>query len=88
MVVASDYLRFLGRMADASEVAGWVDNLQHGMSSEQVAAAFVASEEFNSHQDGSIEGWLNGAYQVLFQRAPDPSGFNRWEQYLQQATDP
>jgi hypothetical protein len=83
IVVESDYQRYLGRSAGASEVAGWVNVLQHGMSNEQVVAAFVASEEFYSRHGASIQSWLNGAYQVVFQRAPDMSGFNYWDGYLQ-----
>jgi hypothetical protein len=64
VVVGVDYQRYLGRSAGASEVAGWVNDLQHGMTNEQVVAAFVA-------------------YQVVFQRAPDTSGFNYWDGYLQ-----
>lgn len=83
IVVAGDYQRYLGRSADASEVAGWVNNLQHGMSSEQVAAAFVASDEFYAGHGSSTQGWLNGAYQLILQRAPDANGFNHWDAYLQ-----
>jgi Domain of unknown function (DUF4214) len=85
MIVAEDYQRFLGRTATASEAAGWVTNLQQGMSDEQVVAAFVGSNEFYSVHASSITGWLNGAYQVVFERAPDTSGFNYWSAYLQNA---
>ncbi len=83
-VVAADYQRYLGRGANASEVAGWVSALQHGMSSQQMAAAFVASAEFYSHHGGSVSGWLDGAYQTILQRDPDPVGFNHWATYLQE----
>jgi len=83
IVVAADYQTYLGRSASASEIAGWVNNLQHGLSDEQVVAAFVASDEFFSGRGGTIPGWLNGAYQLIFQREPDPSGFNYWDTYLQ-----
>jgi hypothetical protein len=82
-VVAALYQSYLGRSANASEVAGWVNNLQHGMSNEQVVAAFVASDEFYARHSSSIQGWLNGAYQVVFRRDPDTSGFNYWDGYLQ-----
>jgi hypothetical protein len=85
MIVAGDYQRYLGRAATVSEVAGWVTNLQQGMSDEQVVAAFVASDEFYAGHGSSIQGWLNAAYQFIFQRAPDTSGFNYWEAYLQNA---
>jgi hypothetical protein len=83
IVVAADYQRYLGRNANTAEVSSWVNQLQHGMSSEEVAAAFVASQEFYAGQGSTIPGWLNGAYQVVFQRGADASGFNYWNTYLQ-----
>ena len=83
IVVAADYQRYLGRSAAASEVAGWVNNLQHGMSSEQIVTAFVASDEFYSDHSSTFQAWLSGAYQVILQRAADPSGFNYWDGYIQ-----
>ena len=83
LIVAGDYQRYLGRTASASEVAGWVNTLQLGMSDEQVLAAFVASAEFYADQGSSLQGWLNGAYQAILQRAPDATGFNDWQAYLQ-----
>jgi uncharacterized repeat protein (TIGR01451 family) len=83
IVVAADYQRYLGRSASPAEVASWVNQFQRGLSSEQVAAALVASEEFYADQGATIPGWLNGAYQVLFQRDADAIGFNYWDTYLQ-----
>jgi hypothetical protein len=85
MIVAEDYQRYLGRAATASEMAGWVSNLQRSMSDEQVVAAFVGSDEFYSFHGSSVQGWVDGAYQTVFQRAPDTSGFNYWTAYLQNA---
>jgi hypothetical protein len=85
-LVAGYYQRFLGRTADGSEVAGWVNNLERGLSAEQVIAAFLASAEFYAGRASSIEGWLEGVYQVLFERAPDPDGFNFWEGFVQEQT--
>jgi hypothetical protein len=82
-VVVALYQNYLGRSADPSEIAVWVTNLQHGMSQEKVVAAFVASDEFYSSHGSSIQGWLNGAYQVILQRDPDTGGFNYWDTRLQ-----
>jgi uncharacterized repeat protein (TIGR01451 family) len=82
-VVVTDYQRYLGRSAAAAEVAGWVNILQHGMSNEQVAAAFMSSDEFFAGHGSSIPDWLNGCYQIVFHRDPDPSGFSSWYGYLQ-----
>jgi hypothetical protein len=82
-IVAADYQRFLGRSANAAEVAGWVSQLQQSMSIEQMAAAFLASEEFYADQGSTLPSWLNGAYQVVLQRDPDAIGFNNWDTYLE-----
>jgi uncharacterized repeat protein (TIGR01451 family) len=78
ILIAADYQRYLSRSASAAEVASWVNSLQHGLSDEQVAAAFVASDEFFSGHGSSTPGWLDGAYQVVLQRDPDPVGFSSW----------
>jgi hypothetical protein len=83
ILIAADYQRYLGRSASAAEVASWVNNLQHGLSDEQVAAAFVASDEFFTGHGSSTPGWLDGAYQVILQRDPDPVGFSSWYADLQ-----
>jgi uncharacterized repeat protein (TIGR01451 family) len=82
-VIGADYQRYLGRNANAAEVAGWVNTFQHGMSDERVAAAFVASDEFFSGHGVSLPSWLDGAYQVVLQRSPDPVGFGSWYAYLE-----
>jgi Domain of unknown function (DUF4214) len=82
IVIAGDYQRILGRAASPSEIAGWVGNMQEGVSDEQLVAAFVSSEEFYAAHGSSIQGWLNGAYQVILQRAPDASGLDHWQTYL------
>lgn len=85
IVVLGDYQRYLGRTATAPEVTGWVNNLQHGWSNEQVVAGFVASDEFYASHGSSISGWLTAAYQLVFQRPPDVSGYDYWNAYLQNA---
>ncbi len=83
MVVLADYQTYLGRSADATEVAGWVNALQHGKSDEQVVAAFVGSDEFYASHGSASQSWLTVAYQVIFQRDPDTSGFTYWDARLQ-----
>jgi hypothetical protein len=83
LLIAGDYQRYLGRPATASEIAGWVNSLQLGLSDEQVVAAFVASDEFYADQGSGLQGWLTGVYQTVLQRAPDQSGLNYWLGYLQ-----
>jgi hypothetical protein len=82
--VAGYYELFLGRPAEASELAGWVSQMARGMSDQQVVTLFLTSDEFFTGQGSSFQGWLNGVYQLLLGRAPDPEGFNYWQAYMQQ----
>jgi hypothetical protein len=81
-VVAADYQNYLGRTAGPAEIAGWVNNLQRGMSQEQVLAAFLTSDEFFAGHGSSTLGWLDGVYELLLQRNADTSGFGYWNEYL------
>jgi len=83
LVITHDYQQYLGRAPVSAEIAGWVTAFRQGATNEQIAAGFVASgENFQAH-DATIEGWLTGAYQSLLGRAPDKTGFDYWDVYLE-----
>ena len=46
IAVASYYVNFLGRTAAPSEVAGWVDYMQHGHTEEEVAQLFLSNPAY------------------------------------------
>jgi hypothetical protein len=80
--IIQDYQRFLGRTPAASEVAGWVNAIQHGMSDAQVLAGFLGSPEFYVHTGSNSTAWLNVVYQDLLERGADQAGENSWLQAL------
>jgi hypothetical protein len=47
-LVQSLYQQYLHRPADSSGLAGWLTNLQHGMSDQTLAANILGSDEFFS----------------------------------------
>lgn len=72
--VGQNYLTYLGRTGTAPEIAYWVDQfVNHGMSTETMAAQFVGSREFfnNSSKGAStFSVWVTQAYQAILRRAP------------------
>jgi uncharacterized repeat protein (TIGR01451 family) len=66
------YTTYLRRPAGAGEVAGWLAALQQGMTTEQVLAAFLGSDEDFQKDGGTNGSWLDQVYQDLLLRARDP----------------
>jgi hypothetical protein len=82
-MIRAEYQMFLGRQPAVMEVAGWLQQLQAGAGEKQVEASFLASDEFFSRQGGSASPWLDGVYEKVLGRAPDPVGLSMWSQNLQ-----
>ncbi len=72
----SDYQTFLGRSPSSTELANWRAALQGGLSVQQQMANFMASDEFYIKNGATAQGWINGAYKALLNRAPDSAGEN------------
>jgi hypothetical protein len=74
LVVNRIYLRFLNRNADPVGLAGWVGNMQRGMTEEQVMAGVLASGEFASRANALVGGasadanFVQALYQLLLLR--------------------
>jgi hypothetical protein len=70
--VAQNYQTYLGRLPSAVEVASWVDQfINHGMTTETMAASFVGSREFfNNPAKGSSTPsvWVDQAYRAILGR--------------------
>src|SRR5207244_3957203 len=69
--VAGYYTKFLGRTANAAEIAGWVTVLQQGSSPEQVIVSFVSSPEYFQKAGNTNSSWLDRIYQDLLGLARD-----------------
>jgi len=81
MVVQNDYFTFLGRDATSPDVNYWVARFSQGAENEDIVAGFIASPEYyNGATKGqsSRSGWLDSAYQDLFQRLPSGSEASYW----------
>jgi hypothetical protein len=77
-LVQNYYQQYLARTAAAAEVAGWVNVLQHGASSEQVIADFLGSREYFSVHSANASDWLSSVYQKVLSRSPDQPGYDNW----------
>ncbi len=75
--VRQNYQTYLGRSPISAEVNSWVDQfVNHGMTTETMAAAFVGSREFfNNTTKGSstFSVWIDQAYRAILRR-PAGSG--------------
>jgi hypothetical protein len=65
------YRDVLGRVADPTGLAAWVQSLQNGASRSSVALAFVQSQE----EDVQL---VTGVYENLLGRLPDAAGLEHW----------
>jgi uncharacterized delta-60 repeat protein len=70
-VVAGYYTTFLGRTAGAGEVAGWVAELQRGVTPEQVLGLIVGSDEYFQKAGGTNAAWLDRLYRDVLGRDRD-----------------
>jgi hypothetical protein len=73
--VANLYSVLLERPVDPGGLTSWSQQLDHGVSRQQVSASIMASDEYLILQITHVYEWY------LF-RAPDPLGLNNWLAYL------
>ncbi|MGH7192681.1 MAG: DUF4214 domain-containing protein, partial [Candidatus Saccharimonadales bacterium] len=81
MVVANDYFTYLGRTASSTDINYWVAQFDRGAHNEDVVAGFLASSEYfngSSKGQGMAIGWLDSAYQDLFDRTPTNNELAYW----------
>jgi hypothetical protein len=86
--VISAYQRYLGRTPGAVEIAGWVGDMQHGLSDEQVEAGFIGSAEYIARHGGPGAGWIRSLYRDLLGRSPRQAEVNGWLINLQHGESP
>jgi hypothetical protein len=83
-VVRQAYETYLGRTPAPGEVAGWSQQLQHGLGEKSLEAAFLGSAEYDADHGGTDQTWLQGLYADVLGRSPDPVGLASWGQAMQQ----
>jgi hypothetical protein len=75
--VTQQYHIFLNRTPSASEVSGWVNQMQNGLTNEQVEASFASSGEFESTH-GIEANWVNSLYQIFLNRNGSTQEIDAW----------
>lgn len=81
LVVDDLYRRALGRTADASGRAYWIDVLRNGATVQDIGTSFYGSEEFFLRH-GSADAFVDALYRNLLHRAPDAAGLRYWTEAL------
>jgi len=79
--VVADYQAFLHRAPGASEVAQWVNTFQAGASEDQVADAFLHSQEYLWSQPSNA-GFVQKLFNDILGRSADPAGLASWTSVL------
>ena len=69
-LVRSFYTRLLGREPTAGELAASIGTVASG-STDRVVIGILGSPEFIIVHGGTNDGWLDGAYSILFGQPPD-----------------
>ncbi len=87
-VVNDAYQTVLGRNAETTGKAFWVDRLQAGGRYDQLLADLAASGEFWGLSGGTNEGFVTRVYEQLLHRAPDPAGLDYWVEKLEAGVSP
>ncbi|HYI61942.1 MAG TPA: Ig-like domain repeat protein [Acidimicrobiales bacterium] len=77
-VVDDAYETMLGRPADPSGRAFWIDRLQASGRYDQLLADLAASPEFWSKAGATNTGFVTRVYDRLLGRTPDTAGLNHW----------
>jgi len=68
----------LNRAPDALGAANWLDAIANGLSTQSVAAALVASAEFQARGALSNAAFVSVIYENALGRAPDAEGLQAW----------
>jgi len=82
------YQAAFNRTPDAAGLGYWIGQMDGGASLRQVAASFIASNEFVAMY-GARPGngdFLNKIYQNILHRAPDQAGFDYWLETMDAGT--
>jgi hypothetical protein len=72
LLIAGDYQTYLGRTGSGTETSGWVNQLQAGMTDEQVLAEILSSPEYFNKAGGTNQAWLDKVYQDVLHRSRAP----------------
>ncbi len=78
LFITSAYQKYLGRSPDTTGLAFWVNQMQNGLTDEQIEASFLGAPEYIQDHGGTYAGWVTGMYQNLLGRAPTTAEVSYW----------
>jgi hypothetical protein len=80
------YQAAFDRTPDADGLGYWIKMMDSGQTLQQVAAGFVASQEFASLYGANVSDsqFVNALYQNVLHRAGETAGYNYWMEALEQ----
>jgi hypothetical protein len=80
------YQAAFDRAPDADGLGYWIKMMDNGQTLQQVAAGFVASQEFASLYGANVSDsqFVNALYQNVLHRAGETAGYNYWMEALEQ----
>jgi hypothetical protein len=86
--VIAEYQQYLQRTPSLSEINGWQQQINAGMTYEVLDATFVGSVEYFNNHGGAGAAWVQSLYQNLLNRTPEPAEVNGWLGNLSQGASP
>jgi hypothetical protein len=88
-LINADYVTYLGRPADAAGLAGWVTQMENGVTDEQLEAILVTSAEYLAKNGGSANAtWVASLYTKVLGRSGSQTEINNWVQSLNSGVQP
>jgi hypothetical protein len=84
LLVRNNYRNTWGGAQALRKWPAGVNSMQHGVTSEQIAADFLGSQEYFQAHNASTGDWLSSIYQNVLSRQPDQSGYQSWLTLLSQ----
>src|SRR5690606_30018396 len=84
------YQAAFGREPDVEGLRYWIESMDSGVSLEQVAASFTASEEFLAFygDNPAAETLVTGHYWNILGRAPEDDGLQYWVDAVNEGFSP
>lgn len=80
--IVSAYQTYLGRSPDGPGLQNWQNQMQAGLTDEQLEASFIGSGEYIANHGGTNQAWVTSMYVDLLGRTPSAGEVNGWVNQL------
>ena len=77
-LIQQSYATYLGRTADTTGLAFWLDQMRAGMKQDHLEAGFLASEEYYLQVGRDDSAWIRRLYQHVLGREPGGGEVAHW----------